>query len=786
MRTLTAGLGLIIVISLLTGLTPLPGGEGGPASAANNTLSPYFVVASDDPTVDSLPLKSSRADINITGVVAEVTLSQTYRNQGKKTLEAVYVFPASTRAAVHALRMTIGARVIEAQVMERGKARETYQTAVQEGKTASLLEQQRPNVFQMQVGNILPGDEIKVELKYIELLVPQATVYEFVLPTVVGPRYSNLPAAGAPDTDRWVANPYLRQGEPAPFSFGLSASLSSAVPIAALNSPSHDLDVKYAGPTRAAIKVKDEAQAGTKDFVLRYSLAGGQIDSGLLLYPGAKENYFLLTVEPPARAPAETVAPREYIFIVDVSGSMHGFPLDTAKALARDILQGLKPQEFLNVLLFESKAAVLSPGGSLPATEENQAKALEWITRQPGGGGTEILAALQQALALPRTPGTSRTVVVITDGYVHVEPQAFELISRSLGEANLFAFGVGRSVNRYLIEGMARAGRGEPFVVLDPKEAPAQVRRFQEYVAQPLLTEVSVACEGWEVYDLEPEKIPDLFAQRPLTILGKYRGKPGGTVVVSGKTPQGPFSKRLTVAEAAARPEHDALRLLWARERLRRLADLNFLGKNEARERAVTELGIKYNLLTPYTSFVAVDTVKRADGQVVTVTQPLPLPEGVSNLAVGGGRAKLMAPSAAVGFMAEPYISSPRRDLETLAPAAPSPNVRVKLEKLDVQGDLGTDKVRRVLEKALPTLAACAQTDYQHRGKLPGWLILRLNISPSGKVAWIKVVEWPESVKSLENCLIAALEKVTFPTFEGEVVRVRLKLGFTPARAVLP
>ncbi len=782
MRVLTTCLGLIMMVLTVTGMAPLKGEAPAPGPEGDKTLAPYFWVASDDPTVEALPLKSSRADVKIAGVAAEVALTQVYRNQGKKTLEAVYVFPASTRAAVHALRMTIGSRVIEAQVMERAQARQTYETAKQEGKTTSLLEQQRPNVFQMNVGNILPGDEIKVELRYFELVVPQQATYEFVLPTVVGPRYSSMPAAGAPETEKWVANPYLRQGEPAPFNFGLRASLSSAVPIAALTSPSHEVDVKYHSPTQADIRIKDEARAATKDFVLRYNLTGGQIETGLLLYPGKEDNHFLLMVEPPARVKAEAVLPREYIFIVDVSGSMHGFPLDTAKALAAEIFRGLTPQEFLNVLLFESQAAVLSPGGSVAATEENKAKALEWIKKQPGGGGTEILAALRQALALPKTPGTARTVVVITDGYVHVEQAAFELIHRSLGEANLFAFGVGRSVNRFLIEGMARAGRGEPFVVLQPREAAAQVRRFQEYVAQPLLTEIAVKGEGFEIYDLEPEKVPDLFAQRPLTVLGKYRGTPDGVVVVTGKTPQGVWEKRLAPAKGAAREDHAAVRLLWARERIKRLSDLNYVAKNEARERQVMALGLKYNLLTPYTSFVAVDQVKRADGQVVTVKQPLPLPEGVSDLAVGDGRglvsAKLaFSPAMRAGehrVQEMPYAAQVVPDLAAGGPTPP--NVRVQLGKISVEGELEEAVVRAVLEKALPTLAACAHSE--PRGKLPGWLIIRFNINSAGRVSWIKVVEWPLNAKPLENCLMQAIEKVRFPASAGEVSRVRLKVTF--------
>jgi len=491
---------LSIMLSCLVvlGLKPMTA-EVNPKAAGqeDKTLSPYFVVLNDDPDTDALPLKSTRAEVKIAGKVADVTVTQIYRNQGKKTLEAIYVFPGSTQAAVHGMRMTVGDRVIEASVMERQQARQTYEDAKKSGKTTSLLEQQRPNVFQMNVANILPGDEVKVELKYLEVLRAEDKVYEFVYPTVVGPRYSNLPAAGAPDTEKWVENPYLHQGQAPPYTFGITVDVRGGLPLAKLTSPSHEVKVKYATPQVAQVTLGDDQTGGNRDFVLRYALAGDAIESGLLLYPGKDENFFLLVMEPPESVKSEAVVPREYIFIVDVSGSMHGYPLDTAKALMKNVITQLRPQDSMNVLLFAGASTVLSESGSLPATEDNKKRALEFIMAQPGGGGTEILPAFKRALALPRTEGSSRIVAVATDGYVHVEAQLFELIRQNLGNANLFPFGIGTSVNRFLIEGMARAGKGEPFVILNPGEALRQAARFQRYIETPVRTVIKVAHPGF-------------------------------------------------------------------------------------------------------------------------------------------------------------------------------------------------------------------------------------------------------------------------------------------------
>jgi Ca-activated chloride channel family protein len=752
----------------------------------DRTLSPYFAVITEDPQTDPMPLKSSRADVRIAGTVAEVKITQVYRNTGKKTLEAIYVFPASTRAAVHAMRMTIGERVVEAQIMERQQARETYEQAKKEGKTTSLLEQQRPNVFQMNVANILPGDEIVVELRYMELLQPQDNVYEFVLPTVVGPRYSNMAAQGAPDTERWVQNPYLKEGQPPPYTYGLTVEVNTGVPMVKLASPSHEVDIQYSGQNRAQVKVKNEATAGNKDFVLRYALAGDRIETGLLLYPGPEENFFLLMMEPPGRVKTDAVVPREYIFIVDVSGSMNGFPLEISKALINDIINGLNPQDFFNVLLFESDNAVLSPSGSLPATPENKKKAQDAIRVVPGGGGTQILAAFRRALALPRTPGTSRTVVVATDGYVHVEPQVFELIRQNLGSANLFPFGIGTSVNRHIIEGMARAGLGEPFIVLNPGEAPRQAARFRNYINNPVLTNITVSYEGFGAYDAEPAAVPDLFALRPLAILGKYRGQPTGAIVVRGKTAQGPFERRIQVEPAQASEANSALRLLWARQRITELADLNRLsrGKDDKRIKEITALGLKYSLMTQFTSFVAVDKIKRADGQVVTVKQPLPLPEGVSDLAVGGGyggapgarKAKVggpwgtiaaLPPSAppdkASGSVAESK-GGPQVTPKTEEPKTATPQVKLSLQKLQVQRGLNEAAVRQALEASLSRLAACCQEAVDKGAKLPQKITLTFTVGPDGLVTGQVLPKPPLASEAFTNCLSQALQGVTFPS----------------------
>ncbi|MBN2124938.1 MAG: VWA domain-containing protein, partial [Deltaproteobacteria bacterium] len=512
---------VIAAVLLLAGTGPA---TAQPEAGADRTLSPYFFVQSEDPDLDRLPLKSTRAEVGISGVIADVRVIQEYQNEGTRPLEAVYVFPASARAAVYAMTMTIGERVVSARIREREKARQEYEKARQEGKSASLLEQQRPNVFQMNVANILPGDRIRVELRYTELLVPTETVYEFVYPTVVGPRYVDRPVGEPGPFGPWTANPYLHEGEAPPAALDIAVVISTGLPIQEVICHSHRTRIDYRGPSVASIRLDpSEKKGGNRDFILHYRLAGKGIEAGLLLYEGEKENFFLLMVQPPRRVAEDRIPPREYIFIVDVSGSMHGFPLDISKKLLGDLIGGLRPNDRFNVVLFAGGSRLLSER-SIPATPANLQRARHMIEEQRGGGGTRLLPALQRALALPGSEGCSRTVVVATDGYVAVEPEAFDLIRNNLGRANLFAFGIGSSVNRHLIEGMARVGMGEPFVVTDPREAPRTAEKFRRLIASPVLTDIRVEFEAFDPYDVEPRSIPDVMADRPILLFGKWRG----------------------------------------------------------------------------------------------------------------------------------------------------------------------------------------------------------------------------------------------------------------------
>jgi len=628
---LLAGLCFLLLIA-----QPLQAQERQPRQKAE---SPYFFVKSDDPSVDPLPLKSTAVDVRIAGVIADVRVTQTYRNEGTRPIEASYVFPGSTRAAVNGLTVRIADRVIHAQIREKQKARQEFDTAKQEGKTAALLEQHRPNVFQMNVANILPGDEVQVELRYNELLVPQAGSYQFVFPTVVGPRY-NSPSSESAQAE-WVAQPTLRAGVAPNTAFSMKLAIDTPLVIQEVRSSTHAIEVQRSdADRRAQVALTAGGQtANNRDFVLDYRLAGEHIESGLMLYPGQgpdAENFFLAMVEPPRSVAAETVSPRDYIFVVDISGSMHGFPLDTAKVMMERLLGGLRPSDTFNVLLFAGSSKMLSPH-SVPASRANVEQALEVIRAYAGGGSTELIPALHRVYQEPKPDKVSRSVVVVTDGYVTVEREAFELVRKNLSKANLFAFGIGSSVNRHLIEGLARAGMGEPFIITDPMQAPREAARFRRMIESPVLTQVRARFEGLEVYDVEPQALPDVLGERPVVVFGKWRGQPKGRLVLEGQSAEGPWRQQFAVDAKSMRADATALRSLWARHRVAALQDQESLEGAANLRDEITTLGLRYGLLTQYTSFIAVDQVVRntEPGASARVNQPQPLPKDVSERALG-------------------------------------------------------------------------------------------------------------------------------------------------------
>jgi Ca-activated chloride channel homolog len=417
---------------------------------------------------------------------------------------------------------------------------------------------------------------------------------------------------------------------------------------------------------------------------------------------------------------------------------------------------------------------------SLAASPDNVQRALTLIERQRGGGGTELLTALKRALGIPRAEGFSRTIVIATDGYVAVEEKAFDLIRNNLGDANVFTFGIGSAVNRHLIEGMARVGMGEPFVITRPEDAPEKAKKFRHLILSPVLSRVKVDFRRFEAYDVEPPSIPDVLAERPITVFGKWRGDPSGTIRITGLSGTHSFDSSVQVEKVKPLESNSALRYLWARHRISLLSDYNLLRPNDERVKEVTSLGLTYNLLTAYTSFVAIDSqVRLVDGQAVTVKQPLPLPQGVSNYAVGEG-AKLAAPSTApFGFVqAQRQYSKNAADRQE-APAQKSKTSEeesdpktIRLSKIEVKGDLTETLVRSAVMKEMDAVNRCVKTS------LKGEWIFTLLVGPDGRVKEGRIEKGPATTEDVSRCIREILKNIRFNADAGRG-DVTLRLTFS-------
>ncbi len=315
---------------------------------------------------------------------------------------------------------------------------------------------------------------------------------------------------------------------------------------------------------------------------------------------------------------------------------MNGYPLDTAKELIRTMVSNLQSTDSFNLFLFSDIVSEMSLE-SVAATEENVDCAMKLIDMQEGGGGTELAEALACALDTPKKSGMARNVVVITDGYIYDEEEVFGKINENLDNTSFFSFGIGSSVNRSLMEGIAGTGMGESFVVTEEEKAEETAEKFRTYIEAPVLTDIQVSFEGFDVHDTVPAAVPTLFAEKPVVLFGKWSGEPSGTVKITGKTGTKDFVQEIDVSQTVPSEENGAIQYLWARKKVDMLTAYGYAGEDENTKEAITSIGLDYSMVTPYTSFVAVlDTIRNPEGDSMDVDQPSPLPQGVSGLSVGG------------------------------------------------------------------------------------------------------------------------------------------------------
>lgn len=647
---------LAIPITAYVAITEVAAIKGaGVVGAASDSITQgsLQVLGPEGQAVVLCPLKHTDVKAEISGFLSRVVVTQEFENPFKDKIEAVYTFPLPQNAAVDDMTMTVGDRMVHGRIKRREEARAIYEAARASGHVASLLDQERPNIFTQSVANIMPGEQVKIRISYVETLKYEEGSYQFVFPMVVGPRYIPGAPTGkqgggwSPDTDRVpdasrITPPVAPEGKRAGHDISLEVTLDAGVVIDNFQSIAHDVQVERPSNHSAVARLKNRSEIPNKDFILKYDVAGRRIEDAVLTHRSREGGFFTMILQPPERVTVEDVTPKELVFVIDTSGSMSGFPIEKAKETMKLALDGLYPQDTFNLITFAGDTHILFPE-PVQATTENLRRAQEFLASRTGGGGTEMMKAIRAALDPTDKQNHMRIVCFMTDGYVGNDMEIISEVQKH-PNARVFSFGIGSSVNRFLLDKMAEEGRGEVEYVSLQDDGSAAARRFHERVRNPLLTDISVEWAGLDVADIYPKRIPDLFSAKPVVICGRYKTDGRGVISLRGKMSGRPFAREIEVNLPKDEPRRDVLATLWARAKIDDLMSQNYAGIQSGAPRldvseAITQLGLEFKLMTQFTSFVAVEEMIVTDGgQPRRVEVPVEMPEGVSHRGVFGER----------------------------------------------------------------------------------------------------------------------------------------------------
>lgn len=661
------------VCAMALSLRQTPRRAAPPAPAAQQeTPGALRIIGKDGQPGALCPLKHTDVVADIAGYVSRVTVTQEFSNPSKAPIEAVYTFPLPEDAAVDDMTMIIGKRVVKGTIMRREDARQVYEEAKASGKAAALLDQERPNIFTQAVANIMPGENVKITISYVNLLKYEEGCYEFTFPMVVGPRYtpgggySTPSKRGDPSPQKTIYTdpgstsvvtdaekitpPITAPGTRAGHDISVTVNLDAGLPLRDVKSALHKVNVQAAGPNRAVVKLQDQKTIPNKDFVLRYTAAGSQMAEGILTYarPGGQGGYFTLVIQPPMAPPQEMVSPKEMVFVIDQTGSQSGWPIKKSKETMAYCLKNLNPGDTFQLIGFNTQVFPCFEA-PVPATKANIEKALKWLEPIEGRGGTDILKSVDYALQIPKDKGRLRIVCYMTDGYVGNDMQIIEFIGKHRGEARMFPFGIGNSVNRFLIEGMAREGKGAPDYVFLDAPGTEHAAKFYRRIASPLLLDVDIEWGGLPIEEVYPRHIPDVFTAKPVVVKGRYTKAAEGYITVRGLLRGKPWSRQIRVSLPPVDADGSAMPTLWAREKIEDLQNQDWVGaqtgnpKGEIKD-AIVALALEYRLMSQYTSFVAVEQrIVNVGGKQRTVDVPVEMPEGVSYEGIFGKQDRMDA-----------------------------------------------------------------------------------------------------------------------------------------------
>lgn len=527
-----------------------------------------------------LPLKHTDVKGQISGYIATVHVTQQFHNPYDAKIEAVYVFPLPQNAAVNEFIMVIGERKIRGIIRERKEAEQIYAEARRQGHVASLLTQERPNIFTQKVANIEPGKMIDVDIKYFNTLAYVDGWYEFTFPMVVGPRFNppgsteGVGAVGRGKTSisgQTTEVQYLKPNERSGHDIALALDIDAGVAIEELKCASHAITNSTETPEKRHVQLSPLDSIPNKDFVLRYKVAGQSVKSALVTHQDQRGGFFTLMLYPPNDLQTLKRAPMEMVFVLDCSGSMRGKPMAKAKDAIRRALRKLEPGDTFQVIRFSQNASQFGPR-PVPATKANVRQALDYVDKLRGSGGTMMIEGVKAALDFPHDDERFRFVCFMTDGYIGNEAQILGAVHERLGASRIFSFGVGSSVNRYLLDRMAKLGKGAVAYVGLQDDSSEIVDSFYDRISHPALTDVAIDWGNLEVEDVYPSQIPDLFVGRPLILTGRFRGQENTTVRITGKV--GHLDRQIEIPTQldGTSATHPSIACVWARKKIEQLA----------------------------------------------------------------------------------------------------------------------------------------------------------------------------------------------------------------------
>ncbi|WP_017719136.1 VIT domain-containing protein [Kamptonema formosum] len=584
------------------------------------------------------PLKHTEVLAKIAGNLSRCEVRQTFENPFTDPLEAVYIFPLPDEAAVDDMEIKIGDRIIKGSIKKREEAKQIYEQAKREGRTAGLLEQERDNIFTQSLANIKPGEQIDAIIRYTDSLKFEGGDYEFVFPMVVGPRYipgTQIDSTGdtdqVPDASR-ISPPVVPPGTRSRHDIGVTVEIDAGVPVSDVRSTSHQIRIEHEGSI-VRVRLGGEDTIPNKDLILRYRVAGDKTQATVLTEAGERGGHFALYLIPALEYRSNEIVPKDVVFLMDTSSSQAGDPLRKSQELMRRFISGLNSDDTFTIIDFASTARQLS-ASPLPNTEANRTLAIDCINNLQANGGTELLNGIRAVLNFPPAPaGRLRSVVLITDGYIGNDSEILAEVQQHLKEGNrLYSFGTGSSVNRFLLNRIAEIGRGTCQVVRQDEPAEGVAEKFFRQINNPVLANIKISWKGkGKAPVIYPPTPPDLFAEQPLVLFGRKQDRTAGTLRITGTAAGGKLYENTFSLnfEGAGNP---AIAQLWGRQRIKDLMNQMFAGEKKSLVEAVTDTALTYQLLSQYTAFVAVSEEVRVDpeGERVSVQVPVEMPEGVS------------------------------------------------------------------------------------------------------------------------------------------------------------